>query len=149
MERICGNCGSLVSGDVKFCPMCGEPMKSAVSLDKPPADNGIISNEIPQTGYAEPQYRNSGNNSISPYYGGYQRGVETLSTSQWVGIIVLCSLLGPISFVLNLVWGFGSDIPEPRRSFSRAMFIVNIISAVLSGIFAGILGATGFFDTFI
>ena len=122
MERICGNCGSLVSGDVKFCPMCGEPMKSAVNLDKPPADNGMGSNEIPQTGYAPPQ---------------------------WVGIIVLCSLLGPISFVLNLVWGFGSDIPEPRRSFSRAMFIVNIISAVLSGIFAGILGATGFFDTFI
>lgn len=146
MERICGNCGSLVSGDVKFCPMCGEPMKSAVNLDKPPADNGMGSNEIPQTGYAPPQYQN-GNYNIN--HGSYQRGTETLSTSQWVGVIVLCSLLGPISFVLNLIWGFGSDIPEPRRSFSRAMFIVNIISAVLSGIFAGILGATGFFDTFI
>ena len=35
MERVCEKCGSLVSGDVKFCPSCGAPMQSAVDLGKP------------------------------------------------------------------------------------------------------------------
>lgn len=137
MERLCGKCGSLVSGEVKFCPLCGEPMQSAVDLRKgdamPPAlsgsdartaDDGLPKSiEQQNSGYSAPQY--SRNIVPSPQNG-------TMTTGQWVGTILLCTILGPISLILNIVWGFGSSTPEPKRSFCRAMLIVSIIMYALT-----------------
>ena len=141
MERFCNRCGSLVTGDVKFCPNCGELMQGAVDLGKadamPPAGQnygyGVQPNygnqpiERSGYGYSTPQYGNN-NNNIAP--GGAQNG--TMTTSQWLGTIILCTFFGMISLVLNIVWGFGSNTPEPKRSFCRAMLIVNIIGYVLA-----------------
>ena len=132
MERLCSKCGSLVSGEVRFCPLCGEPLKSAVDLRKedvmPPVqqqNSGNLPTVIDQqnSGYSAPQY---GNNIVPSSQNG------TMTTGQWVGTILLCSVLGPISLILNIVWGFGSSTPEPKRSFCRAMLIVSIISYVLA-----------------
>lgn len=136
MERFCENCHSLVNGEVKFCPMCGSPMKSAVDLDKrdDPIQPDFGSNEIRASGYAAPQY----GEGHSPY-GQYNVPPQMLTTEQWLGTIILCSCLGIISVILNVIWGYCSDVPEPKRSFSRAMLIVNIISTVLGIVLAFVL----------
>ena len=124
MERLCDKCGSLVGGNVKFCPLCGEPMKSAVDLkkdgDKLP-DNDGLPKQIDQqsSGYSAPQY------GRLPATSGTQG--QAMTTAQWVGTILLCTLLGPISLILTIVWGFSSSTPEPKRSFCKAMLIVNIL----------------------
>lgn len=139
MERLCGRCGSLVSGNVKFCPMCGEFLTGAVDLGKedvmPPVQQQQQNYEVQQNyGYSAPQYGNN-NNLIRN-----TRQNQTMTTGQWVGTIILCTMLGIISMILNIIWGFGSDTPEPKRSFCRAMLIMNIVGYVLV-IFVGILFA--------
>lgn len=134
MERLCEKCGSLVSGDVKFCPNCGEPLKGAVDLGKsedisPVQSGGNQTNYVEQQGYgySTPQY----GQNIAPS-GNPQS--KTMTTGQWIGTIILCTWFGLISFILNIVWAFGSTTPEPKRSFCRAMFIMEIIGMVLSSI---------------
>ena len=134
MERFCEKCGSLISGDVKFCPSCGEPMKSAVDLGKADATPLVQPNygygnqpnyvNQPNYGYGAPQY----GQNIVPASTQY----EQMTTGQWVGTIIVCSFFGIVSFILNIVWGFGSTTSEPKRSFCRGMFVVNIIGYVLS-----------------
>lgn len=139
MERFCDKCGSFVNGDVKFCPVCGAQMKSAVDLGKteqqvqPNYGYGNQPNGTSRQnyGYGAPQY----GQNISPN----SMPSQTLTTGQWIGTILLCTCLGFISFILNIVWGFGSATPEPKRSFCRAMIVVNIISSVLAIIAAVIL----------
>ena len=103
MERLCGKCGSLVSGEVRFCPLCGEPLKSAVNLHKedamPPVQQsggGDLPTVIEQQnyGYSAPQY----NRNIVP-----SPQSRTMTTGQWVGTILLCTILGPISLILNKI----------------------------------------------
>ena len=100
MERFCDKCGSFVNGDVKFCPVCGAQMKSAVDLGK-----------------TEQQ--------VQPNYG---YGNQPNGTSRQNN-----------GYGARIVWGFGSATPEPKRSFCRAMIVVNIISSVLAIIAAVIL----------
>ena len=59
-----------------------------------------------------------------------------MTTGQWIGTIILCTWFGLISFILNIVWAFGSTTPEPKRSFCRALFIMEIIAMALSTILA-------------
>ena len=136
MERVCEKCGALVSGDVKFCPSCGEPMQGAVDLGKaqvPPVQPGYgdQTNYVEQQsyGYSTPQY----GQNIAP---SSNQQNQTMTTGQWVGTIILCTWFGIISFVLNIVWAFGSTTPEPKRSFCRAVFIMEIIGMALSTILA-------------
>ena len=132
MERLCDKCGSLVGGNVKFCPLCGNPMKSAVNLGK---DDDRSDSELPKpvdtqnSGYSAPQY----GRSIMPS----SPQSQTMTTVQWLGTILLCTVLGPISLILTIVWGFSSSTPEPKRSFCKAMFIVSIIMyifAIVTGV---------------
>ena len=129
MERLCEKCGSLVSGDVKFCPLCGEPLKSAVDLGKvgdvmPPVQTNY--NTQQSYGYSTPQY---GQNNIVPVQP-MQSGAMT--TGQWFGTILLCTCLGIVSLIINIVWGFSSTTPEPKRSFCRAMLIFDIVAYVFA-----------------
>ena len=131
MERLCEKCGSLVSGDVKFCPVCGEPMKSAVDLGKtdamPPVQQSYGNQPVNQqnNGYSAPQY----GQNIAPSNNAQN---QTMTMGQWVGTILLCTFLGTISLILNLVWGFSSSTPEPKRSYCRAMLIVYLITVALT-----------------
>lgn len=134
MERLCDKCGSLVGGNVKFCPLCGEPMKSAVDLkkdgDRMPDNNGLPQSvDLQNSGYSAPQY----GRNITPS----TPQDQTMTTTQWLGTILLCTVLGPISLILTIVWGFSSSTPEPKRSFCKAMFIVSIIMyifAIVTGV---------------
>ena len=146
MERICEKCGSLVSGDVKFCPMCGEFLKSAIDLGKgdamPPVqpNYGVQTNYgvqqnygMQQPGYGVPQYTNTPIQTTGQYnnnataQNNSAQPVENMTLGQWVGTICICSLFGLVSLILNIVWGFGSNTPEPKRTFCRAMMIINIV----------------------
>lgn len=136
MERFCEKCGSLVKGSVKFCPTCGAPMKGAVDLGK----NGDVMPQQMQsvqqpvytanvnmtTGYSTPQYGQSINPSAAT--------TQQMTTGQWMGTIILCSIFGIVSFILTAVWAFGSTTPEPKRSFCRGYFFVQLILMAISTI---------------
>lgn len=136
MERLCGNCGALIGGSAKFCPNCGAPMKSAVDLGKrdAPGDPNFGCGNIPTSGYSAPQY----GRSYNPY-APQNVPVETLTASQWVGTFIVCTCLGIISLIINIIWGFCSDMPEPRRSFARGMLVINIIGIVFGIIAAAVI----------
>ncbi|MDE6728604.1 MAG: hypothetical protein K2J80_11805 [Oscillospiraceae bacterium] len=145
MERFCDECGSLVNGNVEFCPVCGAFMKSAVDLGKSapdiparpaaptqtgfgfgsPSGSGVGQN----AGYGAPQYGQNITQSTS--------ATEVMSMGQWVGIIIACTFLGIVSLILNIIWGFSNTTPEPRRSYCRAMIVINILSYLLA---FGLLG---------
>ena len=129
MERVCEKCGALVSGDVKFCPSCGEPMQGAVDLGKAVEAPTVQTNYAEQQsyGYSTPQY----GQNIAP--SSNMQG-QRMTTGQWIGTIILCTWFGLISFILNIVWAFGSTTPEPKRSFCRALFIMEIVAMALSTI---------------
>lgn len=147
MERICRECGSLVNGEARFCPVCGKPMERAVDLGKredavqgQAAMNVPVWNEVGSTtGYGAPQYGSGGvpqNISNMPRI---NAPYEHLSTGEWFLTIAVCTFFGGVSLILNIIWGFGATTPEPKRSFCRAMLIVNIVSMVLSFFFVMII----------
>lgn len=123
MERFCDKCGSLISGTAKFCPSCGAEMKSAVDLNKS-GDELNYSNRQ-NSGYGAPQY----GQPINQQNGGSN---VQMTMGDWVGTILLCSCLGIVSIILNIVWGFGGNTPEPKKSFCKAMLVVQIIMSVLA-----------------
>lgn len=138
MERFCEKCGSFVNGDVKFCPTCGAPMKGAVDLGKNgdimPQAQPVQSAQSAQPvytsntnmGYSTPQYGQSINPSAAP--------TQQMTTGQWMGTIILCSIFGIVSVVLTAVWAFGSSTPEPKRSFCKGYFFVQLIFLAISTI---------------
>lgn len=166
MERVCKECGSLVNGEAKFCPVCGKVMERAVELGKQqadvmppqasqtqntapavlnvPAQPTQTGNEVGSSaGYGAPQYGSGGvPQNISPV------PVNYMTTGEWVLTIIVGSFFGIISLILNIVWGFGTDTPEPKRSFCRAMFIVNIIQLVLGFILGFIFMAIAISEGF-
>lgn len=146
MERVCRECGSLVNGEAKFCPVCGKAMERAVDLGKQQADvmpqqTGAVVNApaVQPTGnnvgssadYGAPQYGSGGvPQNISPTpkpIGNYKH----MSTGEWVLMIIVCSFFGLISLILNIVWGFGSDTPEPKRTYCRASFYISLVTTIL------------------
>lgn len=144
MERICRECGSLVNGDAKFCPVCGKVMERAVELTKQQGDvmppqvvapvrqNMQSTNSVGSSvGYGAPQYGSGGvpQNIRQPMrpIGGY----EQMTTGEWVLTIIVGSFFGIVSLILNIVWGFSESTPEPKRSFCKGMFIVNIVQTAL------------------
>ena len=143
MERVCEKCGSLVSGDVKFCPSCGAPMQSAVDLGKAETSPQPIQPHYGYTnntnsGYGAPQYGQTPNSNTVPQ--------NTMTTGQWIGTILLCTCLGIISLILNIVWGFSSSTPEPKRGFCRGMFFAELILMGVS-IIVGIIIVAVFLPT--
>lgn len=146
MERFCDRCGSIVSGEVKFCPSCGSPMQSAVDLNKtedimPQAQQTQMINQPVQPnygynpnmnmGYGAPQYGQSYNPNNAP--------AATMTTGQWIGTILLCTCFGLISFILTAVWAFGSDTPEPKRGFCKGYFFAQLIFMAISTLMAIII----------
>lgn len=158
MERICRECGSLVNGEAKFCPVCGKLMERAVDLgkhdDNMPAQTGVIvnvpvGNEVgPVQGYGAPQYGTGGIPQINRGSQQNNLAYEHMSTGEWFLTIAVCTFFGIVSLILNIVWGYGSNTPEPKRSFCRAMFYVSLISNILGVIlgiaFSGIIFENGF-----
>lgn len=136
MERYCSQCGSLVSGNAAHCPNCGAPLKSAVDLGK-------------ETAQQQPQYPQQ--NGYNGQYGQpmqqnqqYGAPVQQMTTGQWVGTILLTTCFSMVSLILTIVWGFGYTTPEPKKSYCKALFFVQLISIGLAIIMLIILAAIGF-----
>lgn len=143
MERFCSKCGTLVSGEGKFCPQCGAPLESAVSLDKQPVTSSAqsVSADI-MPGYQQNAvqpygntYNQSGNSAQMPNYPQSSNVVnertENMTTGQWLGTIILTTWFSIISIVLLFVWAFG-DTPQPKKNYCRAMLIIQAIGIGLT-----------------
>lgn len=148
MERFCSKCGTLVSGDGKFCPQCGEPMESAVDLSKPseqafsqpvnPSDTMPIAQQSASVAPAPiPQqntYNTTGNYAQMPNYNMNNNipaeKSETMSVGQWLGFILLTSAIPLVSLILQFVYAFG-DYPQPKKNYCRAMLILAAIGVGL------------------
>lgn len=140
MERFCNKCGTLVSGDGKFCPQCGEPMESAVDLSKPsdpafsqPAAGSMPTAQQPIAPAPVPQqntYNTTGNYAQMPNYNMNNSApaerVDNMSVGQWVGFILLTSAIPLVSLILLFVYAFG-DYPQPKKNYCRAMLILAAI----------------------
>lgn len=149
MQRVCTKCNTLVTGDGAFCPSCGEPLPTAVQLDKNPS--GSVQFTAPQPGNI-PSSGTSQMNGGIPNYGapqpapvqGYgtsnaqfnnniqQMNEPEMTIGQWVGTIILTSWFGVISLIIAIVWGCSSTSPTAKKRFCQAMIIVQIITLVLS-----------------
>ncbi len=98
---------------------------------------------------AQKQNNTAGNAPYVPMYANKQNfsckapteEVEKLTTTQWLGTIVLFTCLGPISFVMLIMNAFNTNVPEPKKSFARALLIaLPILSFSLTFLF-GVVGA--------
>lgn len=143
MERVCKDCGSMVNGEAKFCPVCGKLMERAVDPDKQRPD------VMPQQAIMNAPAVQPGNNmGSSAGYGAPQNIAPTprniapqvqLTTGEWVLTIIVSTFFGLVSLVLNAVWGFSNDTPEPKRTYCRAMFFVSLGTTILGTIVGGYL----------
>ena len=118
-------------------------MQSAVDLGKPetspqPIQPNYGYTNMPNNGYGMPQYGPNINQGGVPQ--------QAMTTGQWIGTILLCTCLGIISFILNIVWGFSSSTPEPKRGFCRGMFFAELILMGVS-IIVGIIIVAVFLPT--
>lgn len=93
---------------------------ATVSVDAPAAQVKKQPSAQQNGGYA-PQ---NPQQSAFSYSAQNTNSVEKLTTAQWVGTVLLSVCFGFISVILLIMWGFGKDSKEPRRSFARAMLIL-------------------------
>lgn len=148
MERFCGKCGKLVSGEGQFCPDCGAPLDSAVNLSKPeqPAQSTPYVQPMQPAQPSQPAQQNFGSQTTSGSYNQSQmpnypqtsnvsnERSEDMTVGQWVGTLLLGSCLGCVSIVLLFVWAFG-DTPQPKKNWARAMLIIQLISIAIVVLF--------------
>ena len=145
MERFCSKCGKLVSSEGSFCPECGAPMDSVVNLSKPTNDS-VAPTAAPTTNQASGGF--GGNQAMMPdypqssnYNSGSQGASNAMTTAQWVGTILLTSIIPIVSLVLLFVWAFG-DAPQPKKNYCRAMLII-ITAAVFALYLLIVIGGIG------
>lgn len=122
MSKTCKNCGNVFDDSTAICPRCGTQYV-----------------EEPQN-YQQPQYQQSytqpyPQNYQQPYQPPVQSAENPMTLGSWLGTIILTSCFGPISIILLFVWGFGSNTPESKKNYCRAMLIIDAIILVLSIIF--------------
>lgn len=156
MQRVCPKCNTLVTGEGAFCPSCGEPLPSAVQLDKDPAPGASVqftpsqsmgaqssqstqqSNSIPNYGAPQPNtvpnYGGTANNN-SQFTNANVVNTTEMTLGQWVGTIILTTWFGLISLILCIVWGVSDSTPIAKKRYCQAMIIIQGIGIVLSIIY--------------
>lgn len=93
-----------------------------------------------------PSYNQPGNYAQMPNYPQSSNVThsEEMTVGQWVGTILLGSCLGIISFILLIVWGFGSNTPQPKKNYAKAMFWIQIVAIGIYVLFLiGMVACTG------
>lgn len=149
MQRVCPKCNSLVNGEGSFCPTCGEPLQSAVQLEKDPMPQSqpmpgqSIQFSAPQQdvhqasmpNYGAPQQPMYSAQPAYNYNAPAQQNQQEMSLGQWVGTIILTTWFGLISIILTAVWAFGSSAPVAKKRYCQALFIFQIIGVVFTIIF--------------
>lgn len=163
MQRVCTRCNTLVTTDGAFCPSCGEPLPAAVELKKETQSvnsQTVYSGQSLQPNYGAPAQQNYNQTSFNQqgytehqgtmpnYNTSYNAAPISASTNnseltlgQWVGTILLCTMLGLISIILCIVWAVGNDVPIAKKRYCQAMLIVYAISFAIGILFSIIFGA--------
>ena len=112
MSKTCKNCGNTFEDHMNICPRCG--MQYVENMG-----------EANQPSYGQP---------AQPYQQpimGQPMQEQPMTLGQWVGTILLTTMLGTVSLILLFVWGFSSNTPTTKKNYCRAMLIIQGISLVL------------------
>lgn len=167
---FCTFCGTQVPDDIKFCTSCGKLMGITVKVPVASPAQPVQKQEQPQAPppppqqpqqappvYAQPQaapppqqayvappaqpyaaqpYAPAPDPNALPPGSKY----EPITTGGFIGIMLLM-MLPIVNFILLLVWACGGCRKVNKTNFARAMLIIMLISAVLSGIIFLIFGS--------
>ena len=154
MERLCKSCGTLVTGEGKFCPSCGGELESAVDLSKPvnevqntasPADNVANPYVAPVSSVpvaSNTTYNTAGNQGTMPNYTNVNVNLtapvnnDEMSLKDWIWTLVIPYLVGCITcgigqFIMWIVWACSNSIPVAKKRFAQAQLVLMAVSVVL------------------
>ncbi len=124
MSKTCKNCGNTFEDHMNICPRCG--MQYVEDMQMPQQPN---QQQYQQPQYQQPQY------TQYPYQqpmAGQPVPDQPMTMGQWLGTILLTTMLGTVSLILLFVWAFSSNTPPTKKNYCRAMLIIQAISVVLS-----------------
>lgn len=160
MERFCGKCGTLVSGDGEFCPSCGARLEGAVStpssgvdLNKPgvepmmPNAPTSVSTPTPVQNTYQGQSTSYNQTPIYPQSYNQAPAQPEMTVGNWV-LTIFLSGLGIIGIILLFVWGFSDSTPIAKKNYARAMLIweaiaVGLVILLYVGLFACVAAIGG------
>lgn len=135
-----------IDNDNSFWDELDNSVPQTVNASETPSvtANSTVSADVPmaQTKKQPPVQQNGGyipqntQQSAFSYLAQNTNSTEKLTTAQWIGTLLLSVCLGFISIILLVVWGFGKDTKEPRRSFARAMLI--LMPVIYFAVFIGL-----------
>lgn len=128
MSRTCKNCGNTFEDHMNICPRCG--MQYVEDMGMPaqqPYQQPYQNQGYPQPPYVQPQYQQQ--------MMGQPVQEQPMTLGQWVGTILLTTMLGTVSLILLFVWAFGSTTPPTKKNYCRAMLIIQGITMVIAVIF--------------
>ena len=147
MERFCDSCGSLISSTEALCPFCGaqqDNVSAAKGAGMSPV--GIGSGSSVMQGVSGAAGSGASMRSAAMQTG-FDMGASSnitakppsndaqtmgMSLGKWIATIILTNTLGIISLILLIVWGFGKDAKEPRKTYCRAALCLFPLTAIVS-----------------
>lgn len=167
MERFCDKCGTLVSGDGKFCPSCGAPLESAVNLEKSepsvepmvadkPIDNSGSTYSQTNSGYGTSQ-QSSNYAQMPAYPQSYNTNTNNSSNDMTIGkwlLLFLISSIPMVGLIMLFVWAFSNDGNTTRQTYCKAtllwsLIMVGVVIVLYGGMFlciGSIVGMDEFFE---
>ena len=120
---FCTFCGTSVPDNIKFCTSCGKPMGITAPTPAPP-----VQPVQPYAPAPDP-------NALPP-----GSKYEPITTGGYIGIMLLM-MLPLVNLILLLVWACGGCRKVNKTNFARALLIMMLISAAISGIIFLIFGS--------
>ncbi|MCM1298229.1 MAG: hypothetical protein NC203_03270 [Firmicutes bacterium] len=133
MSKTCKNCGNTFEDHINICPRCGMQYVENAGMPEQSYQQPYQGQGYNQPAYGQPQYQQPIMNQPVQE--------QPMTLGQWLGTILLTTMLGTISIILLFVWGFSSTTPTNKKNYCRAMLIVNAIGIVISIIFMAIFFA--------
>ena len=161
---FCTFCGTSVPDNIRFCTSCGKPMGITVPTPAPPVQPvqpQAPAQPQPQPqqappAYAQPQgqpYQQAYAPQSAPPYTAQPYApapdpnalppgskYEPITTGGYIGIRLLL-MLPLVNLILLLVWACGGCRKVNKTNFARALLIMMLISAAISGIIFLIFGS--------
>ena len=141
---FCTFCGTSVPDNIRFCTSCGKPMGITVPTPAPPVQPVQPQGQPYQQAYApqsappytaQPYAPAPDPNALPP-----GSKYEPITTGGYIGILLLM-MLPLVNLILLLVWACGGCRKVNKTNFARALLIMMLISAAISGIIFLIFGS--------
>lgn len=112
-------------------------------------DNNMNNNPYQQPGQPQqPQYQQPVNqfqptNQYQPQMPAYQPELEEpVSVGDWVGTMLLYSLVPCVGLIVYIVWAFSKDTKKSKANYCKACLLIMLIEIVLVIVLALIFGGT-------